>query len=94
MQDLSRIDDPDWRPKAVEGVETHQAEDGYILYQPDGERVHQLNATAAILLALCTGTHRAAELPDLLRAAFGLASPPTAETRACLEQFVAEKLVV
>lgn len=94
MQDPFRLDDPDWRPKAVEGVETHQTEDGYILYQADGERVHHLNPTAAILLALCTGTNRVSELPGLLRSAFNLASPPTDETRACLAQFVAENLII
>jgi hypothetical protein len=94
MQDLSWIDDPSWRPKVVEGVETHALADGYILYQTDRDRVHHLNPTAAILLALCTGQNRAAEMADLLRQAFDLASPPAAETRLCLEQLVAEHLIV
>ena len=93
MQDLSRIDDPTWRPKTALGVETHATEDGYILYQADRDRVHHLNPTAVVLLALCTGQNSVGEMPELLRLAFGLASPPTAETRACLEQFVAENLI-
>jgi hypothetical protein len=93
-QNLSRIDDPDWRPRTAEGVEAHATEDGYILYQSDRDRVHHLNPTAAILLALCTGRNRVTEMPDLLRLAFDLASPPTEETRACLEQLVAENLIV
>jgi hypothetical protein len=90
----SRIDDPDWRPRGADGVETDATPDGYIVYQPDRGRVHHLNQTAAILFALCTGENRVAEMPDLLRVAFNLTSPPTAETRACLEQFVAESLIV
>jgi hypothetical protein len=94
MQDLSRIDDPNWRPRAAEGVETHEMADGYVLYQSDRDRVHYLNQTAAILLALCTGRNRVTEMPDLLRLAFDLASPPAAETRVCLEQLVAENLII
>ncbi len=94
MPDLPRIDDPDWRPKTADGVETHATEDGYILYQADRDRVHHLNPTAAILLALCTGQNRVTEMPDLLQQAFGLAKPPRDETRACLEQLVAENLII
>jgi hypothetical protein len=94
MQDPSRIDDPSWYPKAAEGVETHEVADGYIIYQSDRDRVHYLNPTAAIVLALCTGRNRATEIPGLLRLAFDLPSPPVAETRLCLEQLVAENLIV
>ena len=75
-------------------METHATEDGYILYQSDSDRVHHLNPTAVVLLALCTGQNSVTEMPDLLRQAFSLAAPPIEETRACLEQFVAENLVI
>jgi hypothetical protein len=94
MQDASRIDDPSWRPRAAPDVETHEVEDGFILYQSDRDRVHHLNRTAAILFALCTGQNRAVEMPELLRSAFGLASPPVAEARDCLEQLAAEYLIL
>ena len=94
MQDLSRIDDPNWRPRAAEGVETSEVEDGYILYQSDRDRVHHLNRTAVVLLALCTGRNRVTDMPELLQLAFNLASPPTMETGACLEQLVAEYLIL
>ena len=94
MQDLSRIDDPNWRPRAAEGLETDPVADGYVLYQPDRARVHHLNRTAAVVLALCTGRNRIAEMPELLQSAFNLASPPTSETRACLERLIAEDLIV
>lgn len=93
MQEMSRLDDPTWCPKAVEGVETHEVADGYIIYQADRDRVHYLNHTATILLALCTGRNRVTEMPELLRLAFGLGSRPAAETRACLEQLIAENLI-
>ena len=94
MRDPSRIDDPSWRPRAVEGLERHASADGYILYQADRDRVHQLNPTAAILLALCNGRNRVTDLPALLQLAYGLAEAPTAETRAGLEQLIAETLII
>jgi hypothetical protein len=94
MTDASLVDDPAWCPKAADGLEIHEADDGCIVFQSDRERVHHLNRTAAILLALCTGRLRGAEMPGLLQSAFRLAAPPAAETRACLAQLVAEKLVV
>jgi hypothetical protein len=93
MPDLSRLDEPAWYPKAVEGLETHEVADGYIIYQSDRDRVHYLNQTAAVLLALCTGKNCVTEMPDLLRSAFGLASSPAAETRDCLERLVTESLI-
>ncbi len=93
MPDLLRLDEPSWFPKAVEGLETHEVVDGYIIYQSDRGRVHYLNRTAVIVLALCTGRNCVTEMPNLLRLAFGLASPPAAETRACLERLVMESLV-
>jgi hypothetical protein len=93
MPDLSHLDDPTWCPKAVVGVEIHEAADGYILYQAEQERVHYLNRTAVILLALCTGKTRVDEMPGLLQSAFALGAPPAAETRACLERLVGESLI-
>jgi hypothetical protein len=94
MQDVAGLDDPSWCPKAAEGVETHEVADGYILYQSDRDRVHYLNQTAAIVLALCTGRTRVTEMPDLVRLAFGLAAPPAAEIRTCLEQLATENLIL
>jgi hypothetical protein len=93
MQNLSRVDDPTWHPKAAENMETNEVADGYIVYQPDRDRVHYLNQTGAILLALCNGTNSAAELPELLRLAFDLSAPPVMEVRDCLELLIGEGLI-
>jgi hypothetical protein len=94
MQNLSPIDDPTWHPKAAENTETNEVADGYIVYQPDRDRVHYLNQTAAILLTLCNGENRVADLPELLRLAFDLAAPPATEVRDCLERLVNEGLII
>ena len=93
MQDVSLLDEPTWYPKAVEGLETHEVADGCIIYQSDRDRVHYLNHTAAVLLALCTGKNCVSEMPELLRTAFALASPPVTETRDCLERLISENLI-
>jgi hypothetical protein len=93
MASIPNLDDPTWYPKAPDGLETNEVTDGYIVYQPERDRVHYLNHTAAILLALCNGKSSVTDLPELLREAFGLPVPPAAEVRACLQQLVTEGLI-
>jgi hypothetical protein len=45
-------------------LEINGAADGYIVYQPDRDRVHYLNQT---VLELCNGRNAEADLPELLR---------------------------
>lgn len=85
----------DWRmrPRRAAGVELSEVTDGFLVYQPDRDRVHYLNPTAAILLEICDGSLAAAELPPFLAAAFSLAEPPREEVAACLAQLLAEGLL-
>jgi Coenzyme PQQ synthesis protein D (PqqD) len=94
MQKVSRFEDPAWYPRTADGVETNEVADGYIVYQPERGRVHYLNHTAAILLALCNGKSAVTEFPDLVQEAFGLSTLPTADIRECLEQLLAEGLII
>jgi Coenzyme PQQ synthesis protein D (PqqD) len=66
--------------------------DGYVVYDDQRDRVHQLNRTAALVLELCTGENTEADIARLLQNAFGLDSPPEEETQACLGQLRAEGL--
>ena len=93
MADIPGIDDPTWRPLAVGGIETNEVADGYIIHQPAADRVHYLNHTAAILLELCNGKNQISEMPELLRLAFNLSSPPVDEVRECLGQLIREGLI-
>src|SRR5437763_170341 len=52
------------------------SDDGYIIYQADQDRVHYLNATAALILEFCGGPHSQAELADLVKNAYGLPERP------------------
>ena len=82
-----------WRPKTVGGLEVNAVSDGYIVHQPDRERVHYLNHTAAILLELCTGRTAAADLPELMRLAYNLPEAPGKEVEECLRTLREEGLI-
>jgi hypothetical protein len=85
--------DWDMRPRRADGLELNDVTDGFLVYQPARDRVHYLNPTAAILLQICDGSLRAAELPPFLATAFDLAAPPQAEVAACLIKLLAEGLL-
>jgi len=85
----------DWDalPRRAEDIEVNQVPDGYIVYQPSHDRVHYLNHTAVLVLELCTGRVRAADIPRLLKEAYDLPEPPTDEVAACLDTLSTEGLV-
>lgn len=85
--------DMSWQPKAADGIEINAVADGYIVNQPERDRVHYLNHTAAIVLELCTGKNQAADLPELLRLAYNMSAPPREEVEECLQTLKKEGLI-
>jgi len=47
-----------------------------------------------LVLESCDGTMRAAELPELIAAAFGLATAPSDDIEACVTELLREGLLV
>jgi hypothetical protein len=86
----------DWnlRPRRSPGLEINEATDGFLVYQPDRDRLHFLNATAVLVLESCNGTLRAGELPELIATAFGLASSPMDDIEACVTELLREGLLL
>jgi hypothetical protein len=80
-------------PRPVDGIQVNEVADGYVIYDPNRERVHYLNHTAVLLLELCTGQVKAGDLPGLLQRAYGLPEPPVAEVTECLRKLLQEGLV-
>jgi len=70
------------RPKSLEGLDISESEGGYIIYQPDLDRVHFLNHSAVVILELCNRENSIPEITGLVQQAYGLTEPP--------EQMVAE----
>ena len=80
-------------PMMAPDLEFNEVADGYIVYQPDRDRVHYLNQTAAVVLELCNGQNAEAEIPELLRLAWDLPEPPVEEVADCLEGLRKEGLI-
>jgi hypothetical protein len=80
-------------PRRAENIEINPVPDGYIVYKPSQDRVYYLNHTAVLVLELCTGRVRAADIPRLLKDTYDLPQPPTDEVAACLETLSTEGLV-
>ena len=80
-------------PKLVSSIEINRVADGYVVYQPERDRVHYLNHTATIILELCNGRNDATTIADLLKSAYELPAVPLEEVASCLRQLSDEGLV-
>lgn len=70
------------------------SDDGYIIYQPDQDRVHYLNATAALILEFCDGRRSQAELADLVKDAYGLPESPVQVVDDAVAQMKSSGLLI
>jgi|SRR5947209_15935845 len=66
-------------PAQIEGLDIKPADDGYIIYQPDQDRVHFLNPTAVFILELCNGKNSVEEIVELVKQAYGLDDEPVSK---------------
>lgn len=85
----------DWERtfRQAEGLEINKVADGYIVYQPERDRVHYLNHISVVILELCTGSVRAGEIPSFLKDAYDLPESPTAEVEQCLTKLLEEEIL-
>ena len=77
----------------VPDLEINQVPDGYVIYQPDRDRVHFLNSTAAAVLELCDCEHSVEEIAGIFQAAYELDAAPEAELKNSVESLIAEGLL-
>ena len=80
-------------PKRLDGLDINPAEDGYIIYQPELDRVHYLNATAVLILELCNGNNSEQEIIDLIRSQYGIEEGAAETVREALTKLKSEGLV-
>lgn len=81
-------------PVQIEGLDIAPADDGFIIYLEDSDRVHYLNHIAGIILLLCNGQNQRDEIASLLQRQFNLPDPPQSDVSALLTQLLDEGLVV
>lgn len=80
-------------PARLRTVEVHEVDDGYVIYDESHQRVHYLNASAALVYEFVDGKRDEAALARLLAAAFGQDQPAVGEVAEALEQLRREQLV-
>jgi hypothetical protein len=80
-------------PKQYPDLKIFEADDGYVVYHRERDRVHFLNHTAVLILELCDGSHSILEIVDILERGYGLKSPPEKEVRDTINSFEQEGLI-
>lgn len=81
-------------PTRQEGLDAVPAEDGYIIYEQEKDRIHYLNPVAALIFELCSGSNSRAQIAELVREAFGLTEPPVAEVDEAIAKMKNEGLLL
>jgi len=80
-------------PVRSDTIEINPVDDGYVVYDPEYDRVHYLNHTAAVVLELCTGANSLADIAAGVRAAYGVPDSLETHVRECVDKLRAERLV-
>ena len=82
------------KPTHVDNLDINPAEDGYIIYQPEQDRVHFVNATAVLILELCTGENSIEEIIRLVQEHYQLEEAPDELVKEAVSKMKAEGLMV
>ena len=90
---FAMADDALHKPTKAPELEVNSVADGYIVYQPDRNRVHYLNQTAALVFELCNGNNTVAEMPKILQSLYDLVASPAEEVAECLASLRNEGLI-
>ena len=80
-------------PKRAQNLDINPADGGYIIYEPEKDKVHYLNPAAVLILEFCTGSNSTTQIIDLVRDAFGLPDSPTEEVLGSLAKLKSEGLL-
>jgi Coenzyme PQQ synthesis protein D (PqqD) len=81
------------RPVLNAAVEINPGADGYVIYDPEADRVHYANHTAALVLELCNGENTVADIATALEAVFPSAGRLGACVSDCVGTLRAEGIV-
>lgn len=84
------------RPSSRSDIVFRELADEWVLFDPDGRRLHVMNLTAALVWSHCTGEHSFEQIVSAVRDAFE--DPPARDrteddVREALETFVRKDLL-
>jgi hypothetical protein len=74
------------RPAPADGLDVHEVEDGFVVFDAASDRVHYLNPTATVVFSLCDGTRTVDAIAALVQSAWELDAPPVDDVVACVAQ--------
>ncbi|MCF8084908.1 MAG: PqqD family protein [Deltaproteobacteria bacterium] len=80
-------------PEQDADLKIFEADDGYVVYHRERDRVHFLNHTAVLLLELCNGRHSIPDMVAILEKSYGLEAPPEKEVTEIITKFGQEGLI-
>ncbi|MEO1747541.1 MAG: PqqD family protein [Pseudomonadota bacterium] len=75
------------------GLEVQHMPDGYVVYQPENEKVHYLNPTASIVFEMCGAGKSKSAIANYLQEAFALDGPPTDQVDECIADLLKQELI-
>jgi hypothetical protein len=81
------------RPVRIEPIDISPAEDGFVAYQPETDKVHYLNHSALLVLELCNGRLTTDEIASVIGKGYGLGRIPRRDITAMLDRMTAEGLI-
>ena len=90
---MSQREEISVRPVAKHGLELVESPDGLIVYDATTDRVHHLNQTAAVILALCDGTQTVRDISAAVARMFESPDVSPELTRECVEHLAREQLI-
>jgi hypothetical protein len=80
-------------PRQRPGLEINEVADGFVVFDPERNRVHYLNQTASLVLEFCDGERTEDDIARMLKQCYELPQAPVQEVRTCLEQLRSEALI-
>jgi len=81
------------RPCAVEALDVTEVADGLVVYDPERERVHYLNASAAVVFTLCDGARDRSSIVEATTRVCGTDVISPRDVEACIAQLEDERVV-
>jgi hypothetical protein len=78
------------RPAPADGIEVHEVQDGFVIYDAAADRVHYLDPVASLVFSFCDGTRSDAELTALVQSAWELDAPPAEQVSECVARLRGE----
>jgi len=80
-------------PRRVANLDIGTMQDGYIIFQPQLDRVYYLNGSAVLILELSNGRNTVPEIAGLVQQAFALPEAPLVAVRNAVAQLSQQGLL-